>query len=362
MTLNHLPSSNNTLNKIPIRNIWLLLLYASDLYRDINEQQRVKFEENPEKIIDLIAELYFKVVNDRFRKSLSNGYQSRIDTLTRVRGKIDNFGTARKFLLEKGQVQCSYNELTCNIPKNQYIHGAAHVLFNQLTDHNLRGECKKIINRFNRLKVGQLKNYNYKADYFDKYNRQDILLLSIAKLIFELSIPTEFVGNHSVNILNKSDEWLRFLFEKAIVGFCQIHFDHNNYSISSATQFKWQYTQSTNNIEKFMPNMKTDLIIENITTHNRLIIDTKCTSIFSKKSSSFKTSHLYQLYAYVRSQEQINDPLSLSSSGMLLYPTVNKSIYEHVIIQGHKLIFCTIDLTQDAQSIKTSLLTLFSDI
>ena len=188
-------------------------------------------------------------------------------------------------MLEKGKVQCSYDELTCNTPKNQYIHGAAHVLLNQLTNHDLRDECKKIINRFNMLNVGQLKSYNYKADYFDKYNRQDILLLSIAKLIFELSIPTEFVGNHSVNILNKTDEWLRFLFEKAIIGFCHIHLDRNKYSISSGKKFKWQYTQSTNNIEKFMPTMKTDLIIDNITANNRLIIDTKCCLLYTSDAA-----------------------------------------------------------------------------
>ena len=111
-----------------------------------------------------------------------------------------------------------------------------------------------------------------------------------------------------------------------------------------------------------MPDMITDLIIENTKKNYRLIVDTKCTSIFSKKSHSFKTSHLYQLYAYVRSQEQINDPLSLSASGMLLYPTINKSINEQVTIQEHKLIFCTIDLTQNANSIKKNLFSLFSNL
>lgn len=360
MDLNH--SSYTTINKIPITNIWLLILYASRLYKEIDKQQRIALEKNPEKIIDLVAKIYFKEVNKRFRSSLSKGYKPCKQKLSRIRGKIDTLVTARKLLLEKGKVQCLYNDLTSNIPKNQYIHAAAHVLLNQLTENELIYQCKKIINRFNEFKIEQSKNYNYKEDYFNRSNRQDILLISLANLIFSLSIPTELSGNYIFKKIDKTDAWLRNLFEKAIVGFCHVNFDSSKYSILSNKKFKWPCTQSTANIEKFMPDMITDLIIENTKKNYRLIVDTKCTSIFSKKSHSFKTSHLYQLYAYVRSQEQINDPLSLSASGMLLYPTINKSINEQVTIQEHKLIFCTIDLTQNANSIKKNLFSLFSNL
>lgn len=351
---------NTTLNKIPIKNIWLLLLYASDSYKELDEQQRINFEENPEKIVELAAEIYCKAVHKGLRNSLSNSYQPKNQVLTRVRGKIDYLITARKLLLEKGKIHCRFDGLTNNTPKNQYIHGAAHVLLRQLTNDKLIKQCKQITNRFKELKIGKSNYYNPVIDQFNRSNPHDNLLVSVAKLVHSLSIPTELFGKETLNQLEKTDQWLRLLFEKAVIGFYRVNLDPNEWQIESGKRFKWQCTQSTDNIGHFMPEMKTDLIIENIKTNSRLIVDTKCTSIFKQSSHSFITDHLYQLYAYVRSQEKIDDPLSFSVSGMLLYPTVDESINEHALIQGHQLNFSTIDLRQENLKIKDCLLSLLA--
>lgn len=361
MTNKNSLSANTTINLIPIRNIWLLLLYASEYYQVINEQQRNEFEQNPEEIVELAAQIYCYEVNKRLYRPLSTGYQPTKQILNRVRGKIDNLTTARKQLLEKGKIQCLYDDLTIDTPKNRYIHAAGYVLLNQLTDNDLRAECKKITKRFQQLNIGKSNYYNYLADRFDRSNLQDHALISLTNLIFQLLIPTEIIDINSVTQLEKTDQWLRFLFEKAIIGFYRVNLDPKQWKINSGKQMKWHYSQSTANIKNFLPDMKTDLIIEHNDGNYRLIIDTKCTSIFKKSNNSFNTHHLYQLYAYLRSQEQSNDPLSFSASGMLLYPTVKKTINEHLIIQGHKLTFCTIDLTQDNKTIKADLLALLSD-
>ncbi|QYN45444.1 5-methylcytosine-specific restriction endonuclease system specificity protein McrC [Gilliamella sp. ESL0441] len=351
---------NITLNKIPIRNIWLLLLYASDSYKELDEHQRINFEENPEKIVELTAEIYCKAVHKGLRYSLSNSYQPEKQVLTRVRGKIDYLTTTRKLLLEKGKIHCRYDGLTNNTPKNQYIHGAAHVLLRQLNNDELIKQCKQITNRFKELKIGKSNYYNPVIDQFNRSNPHDNLLVSVAKLVHSLSIPTELFGKETLNTLEKTDQWLRALFEKAVIGFYRVNLNPNEWQIESGKRFKWQCTQSTDNIGQFMPEMITDLIIENNKTNSRLIVDTKCTSIFKKSSHSFITDHLYQLYAYVRSQEKIDDPLSFSASGMLLYPTVDESINEHTLIQGHQLNFSTIDLRQENMKIKDCLLSLLA--
>lgn len=353
-------SVNTTVGKIPIKNIWLLLLYASDYYKELDTQQKIEFEDNPEKIVELAAELYCKAVDKRLRYSLSNGYQPKKEILTRVRGKIDYLNTSRKLLLEKGRVQCFYDNLTINTPKNQYIHSAAYVLLNQLTNNRLIEKCKKITNRFKELKIGRSKNYNPIIDHYNRSNLQDNLLVSVSHLIHSLSIPTELLGLETVNKLEKTDAWLRSLFERAVIGFCRVNLNPNDWQITSGKRFTWQCQQSTVNIDKFMPIMITDLILENSKANYRLIVDTKCTSIFKKSSRSFITDHLYQLYAYVRSQEKIDDPLSFSASGMLLYPTVDESINEHTLIQGHQLNFSTIDLRQENLKIKDCLLSLLA--
>jgi 5-methylcytosine-specific restriction enzyme subunit McrC len=42
--------------RIPVRNLWLLMLYASDLFRNL-EKAKVAVEDNPEDIPDLVAEM-----------------------------------------------------------------------------------------------------------------------------------------------------------------------------------------------------------------------------------------------------------------------------------------------------------------
>ena len=56
-----LPKPNTALKesgyigRIPVRNLWLLMLYASDLFRQLDEASQVAVEENPDDIPDLVA-------------------------------------------------------------------------------------------------------------------------------------------------------------------------------------------------------------------------------------------------------------------------------------------------------------------
>ena len=53
------------LDKIPVRNLWLLLLYASDLYRQLDAASKTAIENNPEDIADLVAEILCHQVEKR---------------------------------------------------------------------------------------------------------------------------------------------------------------------------------------------------------------------------------------------------------------------------------------------------------
>ena len=94
--------------------------------------------------------------------------------------------------------------------------------------------------------------------------------------------------------------------------------------------------------------MVTDIILEHAVHGRRIIIDTKFTAVFGSSPHRFavlKSGYIYQLYAYLRSQERTDDPLSLMASGMFLHPTVDADLDETVRIQGHDIRFVTVDLT-----------------
>ena len=127
----------------------------------------------------------------------------------------------------------------------------------------------------------------------------------------------------------------------------------------------WKINNATDGIKDILPSMKTDIILDNKNKSHRIIIDTKFTNIFHKNSSwyrekSLKSGYIYQLYAYLRSQEGLGEKLNEDSSGMLLHPAIGEDIDESVTIQGHEMRFSTVDLTQPHEVIRNRLLNLVS--
>jgi 5-methylcytosine-specific restriction enzyme subunit McrC len=110
-----------------------------------------------------------------------------------------------------------------------------------------------------------------------------------------------------------------------------------------------------------MPGMKTDIIIDNKSLDERLVIDTKFNSITTEgwhRGESLRSGYIYQMYAYLRSQERTDNSASLTTTGMLLHPSVNAEVNERVTIQGHTIRFCTVNLGNEATIIREQLLTL----
>ena len=57
-------STAGTIGRIPVRNIWLLMLYASDLYQELPQEQRVAIEDAPDDLPNLVAEILIPIRSD----------------------------------------------------------------------------------------------------------------------------------------------------------------------------------------------------------------------------------------------------------------------------------------------------------
>ena len=109
-----------------------------------------------------------------------------------------------------------------------------------------------------------------------------------------------------------------------------------------------------------MPEMILDIVLEH-KSGETIIIDTKFNSLLittRHRPLSFRSGHIFQIYSYLRSQENPNNENSLFSTGVLLHPTIDKEVDESVIIQGHKVRFFTVNLTKHPNEIKNRLLEL----
>ncbi len=348
---------------IPVRNIWLLMLYASELMQQIKKTGKVSVEENLDDIPDLIANILLKEVHKRIRHNLSFDYQSKAMALNRVRGRIDLFKTERDKLLDKGKIFCRFDELTVNTPRNRLVRSALDKIAKLVTDKNVSKKCRSLSATMRQMGVIGIKpsDIEMSIEQFGRNNANDRTMVEAAHLAFNLALPTELAGSKYLSSPEKKVEYIRKIFEKGIAGFYKFYLD-KAWHVSPSKTIYWQKQNATAGIEKIFPSMVTDITIQNETLGKYIVIDTKFNSVLIKgwnRDDSIRSGYIYQIYAYLRSQEGLGNPLLDNSYGMLLHPSVHESINESVIIQGHKISFVTIDLTLEAKQIKENLLDIF---
>jgi 5-methylcytosine-specific restriction enzyme subunit McrC len=94
-----------------------------------------------------------------------------------------------------------------------------------------------------------------------------------------------------------------------------------------------------------------------------IILDTKFTAHSLTPNQwgkeIFDSSHLYQLYAYLKSQEQVSEA-HRNASGILLYPAVHKKFSEKIELPDHVMRVECVDLSAPWQDIERQLIELIN--
>lgn len=345
--------------EIPVRNIWLLMLYASELFR-ICGNDRVDLDDNPDDLPDLIAQILVHAVEERQHRHLNQGYYTKEATLSRVRGRIDALKTECRQLSEQGLVACRFNELTVDTPRNRFVRGALESIAFLVKDKKLAHQCLSLARGMklkgvsgkipSRLQVSQ--------ERFHRNDANDKLMVSAAILAFDLNIPSETSGRNSSYSPNRDIQWFRRLFEKAVGGFYRVALTNQGWQVESGKHLAWQIEQQTSSITNILPSMQTDIILHQICTGRKIVIDTKFNAILTKgwyREQTLRSGYLFQIYAYLMSQVK-NDDAMTKASGLLLHPAAGEMVDEAVIIQGHEIRFGTVDLLASVKDIRTQLL------
>ena len=350
------------IGEIPVRNLWLLMLYASQLFRQINDLQKRKVEDNPDDIPDLVAEILAWTVERRLRRNLSFGYQPKQAILSRVRGRIDHIHTERRQLLHRGLVACRFEELTVDTPRNRYVRAALEKSANMVRSVDLSRRCRALATNLVRMGVSgeNLIRHDSSVNLTGRMDIADRQMLAAAQLAFDLALPTETTGPRNLSSPSREPQWVRKLYEKAIAGFYDVTLTQRGWRVHPERQLNWPKSSATERIDDILPSMRADTVLEHTASGRRIIIDTKFTSILKPgfhRDQTLASSHIYQIYAYLRSQEG-RDSLADTASGILLYPAVNCTVDESVDIQGHNIRFATVNLDATPGEIRHRLLEL----
>jgi 5-methylcytosine-specific restriction enzyme subunit McrC len=250
------------IGRIPVRNLWLLMLYASDLFKCLKKSQSVAVEDNPDDIADLVARILAYEVERRLRQNLTFGYSERNADLTRVRGRIQLLPTERRKLLERGRIACRFDELTPNTPRNRYICAALETVCKHVINPELAHNCHSLAFSLRRKGVVGLKPNRAEMSQ-ERFGRHDFLdqqMLAAAQLSFDLALPTEAIGRIPMASPEREIRWLRTLFENAVAGFYRYTLPPEQWRLRHGQWLAWPIAASTPKARDIVPRMKTDVI------------------------------------------------------------------------------------------------------
>ena len=247
-------------NGIPLRNVWLLMLYASDLFR-MRGTDLFGVEEMPDDLPDIIAELLAHAVEERLRRNLHRAYEPRTAVLDRVRGTIDLLRTESRQLIQQGKVACRYEDLTIDTLRNRYVRGALESIARTVSKPRLAHRCRALARHLRAMGVGERvpSTREASADRFGRHDANDRFMIAVARLAFDLALPTETSGEQLLAQADRDVHWLRKLFERAVYGFYRVALSHQGWTVSHGRVLHWPLQASTPGLAAILPRMETDI-------------------------------------------------------------------------------------------------------
>lgn len=346
--------------RIPVRNLWLLMLYASNLFRELEKAQR-SVESNPDDIPDLIAEILCRRVEYRIQRNLSRSYIPHRAVLGRVRGRIDLFETEKRNLLSLGKIACRFDEMAIDTVRNRYVRSALEKMSGVVRRKDLAYRCRSLAYRLRCMGVTgkHPERSEISMEQYGRHDADDRQMIAAAELAFDLALPTENAGKKYLSSPDRTVTWVRKLYEKGVAGFYDAVLSGKGWKVRAGKYMNWPIQEKSTGIDRIFPSMQTDIILDSLENKHRFIIDTKFTSILingNYREKILRTGYIYQIYAYLRSQEGNGDHLSENATGILLHPATEDMVDEYVIIQNHKIRFVTIDLVKSPKDIREQLL------
>jgi len=340
--------------QIPIRNLWLLQFFASELFR-ANGYGSVSAEDAPDDLPGLVARILADEAAQRLHRGLSVGFRLVSRNERRVKGRINHLATERHQLLSRGQVSCTFDEIVTDIPANRLVRAAlerAAVLIprepryrslaRQMEAAGVRGPCPRLS------EVPHLRQ--------QRLLQRDRTMLAAAELLLTFAIPTTDEGDRHLPLPADNDGYLRRLFEHAAYAIYRHRLTPDGWKVKHGPTQHWDVSALSAGMPEVLPSMQLDIVLEHPDPDRngprRIVVDTKFTSVTTAgyyREETLKSGYLYQIYAYLMSQSATEG--AHPSEGLMLHPVVNGHFDEEVVIQGRRIRFATVDLTAEGRRI-----------
>jgi 5-methylcytosine-specific restriction enzyme subunit McrC len=346
---------------IPIRSLWLLLIYASDMLGQFRtaERQAILAGRYDAELVDPIAEVLVGEVEKRLRQQLSFHYRRRSADLSRVRGRVNHLRTASNRLMEQGRIACVFEELSVDSPRNRFIAATLLAAHHHVRSSELRHRCASTAFKMHRLGVSPRppSRPELSTDRLSNNDAADRRMLDAAHLLHDMGIPTHQSGQRVMPRLAGTEGQYRVLFQKAVRNYFEYTLDPHRWTVA-APQLRWLHHPDDPGA-KLLPVMQTDTVLHDRLTDRRIVIEMKFADALIDSrfgdGLAIKSEYLYQLYGYVMSQSEVGHTVGEDKTeGVLLFVRVERreAIDTVVNIQGHRIRFLSVDFAGDPSQIR----------
>lgn len=340
----------NYSHKIPIRNIYYMLCYAWNVL----EQSDDIFlgSEKFYNIYNLFGTIYINGTRSLIKRGFNRNYIEKCEETSTLKGKINIASSIKLQTLNNGKMVCYFDEFSKDIVLNQIVKATINILIKSpQLDASLKNKLLKLRLYFSDIKDIQLSKEIFSSLRYNRNNYYYRILINVSELIYYGLITNEKDDEIVFSDFIR-DNQMANLYEKFVLNFYKVNLDKNIYKVH-APKIKWSLDKKISEEDfSLLPEMRTDIVVENKITSTQLIIDTKyyAETLGSNNwtdTKKIRSNHLYQIFAYLNNSNFIGD-----IKGMLLYPTIEKEINANLSILGKSIEIRTLNLDAEWKDIK----------
>lgn len=344
---------------IPIRNVWHMLLYAWNEPVVLPQVSTGDVESAP-TLDALFATVLMKMIQQRMRIGLGRGYVPASKQLRAVRGRVDFAASIKGQTFDHGEARCDFQEYSINEPRNQILRSTMMRLVhagvfgpNETEADALRHRLRWLLRNLHGVDLIEPDLESIRRQVLAQNDNDYRLMLSICEMIVMRQMPRDSEGINALPSIDRETWILHRIYERFVANFYRMHLQ--GWDVSAQKRLDW-HSQDAN---EHLPIMVPDLILQEQKTGRVIMLDTKFTASSLVENqwgkAVYDSSHLYQLYAYLRSQEQVSDGYR-SADGILLYPTVYAHLSERIELQGHMIRIESVDLASEWGEVERQLM------
>lgn len=335
----------NRVSKIPIRNIYYMLCYAWEI-TDKSEEISVG-NEDFDNIYNLLCKMFIKEMDSLTKRGFNKYYLRNEEALSTLRGKLSVSASIKGQALFSKKLVCEFDEFSKDIRLNQILKTTLKLFLKAPDlDKGLREKLIKLKVYFSDINEVKLSQEIFSSLRYNRHNNHYKILINISEFLYEGLITNEDNGEFTFSGFIKENQMAK-LYEKFILNFYKVHLDSSVYKVHSP-KIKWKLTGEINEEDlELLPEMRTDIVIENKVEKTQLIIDAKyyeeilISSGWSNRKK-IRTSHLYQILTYVN-----NSSFQGKVSGVLLYPEIYEKFNSKFLIDFKEIKVVTINLKDE---------------